>query len=43
MPLDMSPRVEVRNKNASGFTGSLLTGDAFGYAHVKGGPQAGKT
>jgi len=40
IPQDLKPRVEVKSKNHSFFTQSLLGGDAPGYAHLQGGPKA---
>ena len=42
LPQDMVPIEEIKHKNSSGFTVSLLAGDAPGYAHMKGGPNFGK-
>lgn len=42
VPQDMVPIEEIKHKNSSGFTVSLLAGDAPGYAHMRGGPLAGK-
>ena len=42
VPQDMTPLEEIKHKNSSNFTVSLLAGDAVGYAHVRGGPLAGR-
>lgn len=39
VPQDMTPRIEILNKNASGFMASLMSGDGFGYAHIQGGAK----
>ena len=42
VPQDLTPRKEIRNKNASGFLASLMSGDGFGFAHIRNGPKDSK-
>ena len=43
VPIDMTPKARDTYKNASMFTSALMSGEAYGYAHMTGGPKASTT
>ena len=42
LPENLTPRDFAKHKNESMFTSSLISGDAAGYGHIAGGPQANR-